>query len=204
MKEEKYYEIQSGDCSKYVKHSVSNAFNFSGRASRKEYLISCTAIFVYNFIVTTLSTVLAFASSVSAGTESSGIAIIDTFLIHMSGLFVSLMIPLGSIHILLSFFIVFVSLSVTIRRLHDSNYSGWWFIPILIGLMLCMAGLGILLGLFFAYTGIVIVASSNNLLILLSGILVGIVQYGLLFLILLRKPSDPGENAFGEPVVYEL
>ena len=84
-----------------------NFADFSGRASRKEYLS-----FVGFFVL--LSTVLGFVDTYTGNfSEETGFGL-------MSGIF-----------ILVS---ILPSISVGIRRLHDINMSGWWmlvsFIPI--------------------------------------------------------------------------
>ncbi|MDD5009017.1 MAG: DUF805 domain-containing protein [Syntrophorhabdaceae bacterium] len=78
---------------------------FSGRARRKEYWY----FFLFNFIV---GLVLGFIDGL-VGTSSKGAGI---------GL-------LGSIYVLA----VFVpGIAVSVRRLHDTNRSGWWLLIVLI------------------------------------------------------------------------
>lgn len=203
MEDEKYYEIWTGDFIRYVKHSINNAFNFSGRASRKEYVVCLVATTLYSFVLIALNNVYFFATSVAEGVASSGIVAIDSLLVSLSALIISLVIPLSSVYILLAFFVMFVSLSVSIRRLHDSDNSGWRVIPIFIVVGLCTLLVGALLGLIYAYLGVVVTESSNSVLGLFTVLFLWVIQYGLLYLIMVQKPSDLGDNTFGEPAVYE-
>lgn len=90
-----------------------NTFDFSGRARRKEYwyfIVSCILICV----------TLIYAD------ETLGLYSRDIELGLLSGLFsLAILIP---------------SISVTVRRLHDTDHSGWWFlvsfVPFLGGLIL--------------------------------------------------------------------
>ena len=98
---------------------LENYTNFEGRARRKEFwmfqLLNITSIFVLAFFFGL--TAFAFNDSSSAITY----------------------IPLGFI-ILYFLFIFFPSLAVSVRRLHDSNKSGWFyligFIPYIGGIIM--------------------------------------------------------------------
>lgn len=87
-----------------------NYANFRGRASRSEYWLY--SLFV--FIISTLLFFLESACLISGlGGDSSGLAIVGTLVYVVSALLpLVLLIP---------------NLAVTVRRLHDTNHSGWWF-----------------------------------------------------------------------------
>lgn len=88
--------------------------DFSGRARRKEYWL----FVLFNLLVTV---VLMFADN------ALGLFSQDVGLGLLSGLYsLAVLIP---------------SLSVAVRRLHDTGRSGWW---ILIGLVPCIGGLVLL------------------------------------------------------------
>ncbi len=100
--------------------ALKNFDNFSGRAARKEYWFFPLTFFIYYII--------------SNAIISNASAIITDIQLE----FVS--IPFFMIHVF--FFIAW--LSVSIRRLHDTDRSGWWllliFIPI-IGMLILLCWL---------------------------------------------------------------
>ena len=80
----------------YYLKVLKNYGTFSGRAQRAEY-------WYFALISLIISTVFAFLDNVMVGGGEMGI--------------------LGSLYIL---FILVPSLAVAVRRLHDTNRSGWW------------------------------------------------------------------------------
>ncbi|MCA9017194.1 MAG: DUF805 domain-containing protein [Planctomycetaceae bacterium] len=81
--------------------SVINKYvDFSGRARRKEYWM----FFLFNMII------------------SFGVALVGGLIGGKNGLF-ALSLPA-----LYSLFVFLPSLAVTVRRLHDTNRSGWWIL----------------------------------------------------------------------------
>lgn len=93
--------------------AYTNILNFSGRASRAEYwwftLWQFSAIFIVTFCAT-----LYFASLPPVQAEALAL--------RFGGI--------SSVVFLLGFWLP--SLSLLIRRLHDSDHSGWWFfIPVI-------------------------------------------------------------------------
>ena len=89
-----------------IKHVFSNLTNFSGRASRSEFW------WFYLFIV-----IIGFIVSIIVNTTAGD-----------SGLVNALM---GIVYVIL----VLAMLSVSVRRLHDSNKSGWL---VLLDLLCCV------------------------------------------------------------------
>lgn len=88
----------------YYVNVIKNYVNFSGRATRQEYWI----FFLINIAV------------------SIALGIVDEIFVSSSG---------SSVHILSGLYTLFIFLpgfALFIRRLHDTNRSGWW---ILIGLI---------------------------------------------------------------------
>ena len=101
----------------YLKVMRDNYANFNGRARRKEYWMF-TLFFTLFFIASIFIMAILFSSvSESTGSLIGGILIIGLFLTHL--------VP---------------SLAVTIRRLHDTGKSGWFyllsFIPYIGGLII--------------------------------------------------------------------
>ncbi|RJG42195.1 DUF805 domain-containing protein [Motilimonas pumila] len=85
-----------------------NAFNFSGRARRKEYWM----FYLINMLV---SLALVFVDmAISGGSLESGVGILS---------------------IIYSFILVIPALAVTFRRLHDTSRSAWWILICLIPLV---------------------------------------------------------------------
>lgn len=87
---------------------------FSGRARRKEYWL----FILFNFIVGVLLAVTEGALNIAPGTEESLLLSVYTLIV---------LIP---------------SLAVSVRRLHDTNRSGWWYwlwmIPVIGALILLL------------------------------------------------------------------
>ena len=93
---------------------------FSGRARRKEYWLFVLAFTVLNLLAVAIDTAGSFDQSSDPGLFSSIVIL-------------GLLIP---------------SLAVTVRRLHDTNRSGWWVLiifipligPIFLLVLLCLKG----------------------------------------------------------------
>lgn len=85
-------------------HVMKNTFNFSGRARRKEYWMFALMTFVISFVLTMID--------IFAGLEFAP--------------------EVGVLSTIFGLIILIPSLSVTVRRLHDTGRSGAW---ILIGLI---------------------------------------------------------------------
>jgi len=93
-----------------------NYWDFQGRASRSEYWL----FFLFNFLL-----------GMVAG-------IIDVLVFHQPGLF-------GPCALFLTFANLIPNLSVTFRRLHDTDRTAWWLliaaIPLIGALVLCVFSL---------------------------------------------------------------
>ncbi len=89
--------------------------DFKGRSRRKEYWLAMVAngiiMFVLTFVI--LGILLAIGVSLNANKEPSfGFALITILLIAITALY--------------SLAIIIPTISMTVRRLHDSGYSGWF------------------------------------------------------------------------------
>ena len=91
-----------------------NLFRFSGRAGREEFA-------AVSLVMQLVSCVLSAGGVwlVLGGNEMS----------LLKSLF---LIAVGLVQIPVSVFLVWISVSVFFRRLHDFNWSGWWYIGYLI------------------------------------------------------------------------
>ncbi|MBR0459385.1 MAG: DUF805 domain-containing protein [Victivallales bacterium] len=82
-------------------HSLKNSFSFEGRATRMEYWTFIITVFLLNIILFGVTTLLGFISKY-------------------------LGVPFGVLTMFLNIFLIFPTISVTVRRLHDLNLSGFW------------------------------------------------------------------------------
>jgi len=103
-----------------VKLWLKNWKNFSGRASRSEYWWVALAMFILMSVVMTVLVVVVFAIAGVSGGSDSGMTLAMSIIFGVMGLIgLATFVP---------------SLSLGIRRLHDTNQSGWMyligFIPI--------------------------------------------------------------------------
>jgi len=133
---------------KLLKSSLTTKyFQFSGRASRKEYWTIYLLVSLACYIV---------------------------FFIIKNHDILGLRIVCLSVFIL--FFIGIPSISVTVRRLHDINFSGWWFLTII----------------FFEVWGNDFFNNSMKgfVITIIPGIIVGFIK------------GTPTTNKYGEPPTY--
>ncbi len=90
---------------------LKNYATFSGRAQRKEFLIFTLFVVIFSVLLGIIDSVLGF--------NFNEIGILNTVFLFL------MLVP---------------SLAVTVRRLHDTNRSGWWLfislVPIVGGLIL--------------------------------------------------------------------
>ncbi|MBN8202994.1 MULTISPECIES: DUF805 domain-containing protein [Bacillaceae] len=93
---------------------LKESFNFSGRSRRKDYWMFILFTFVISIILTVIEMAL-------------GLEITE---------------DIGILTTLFSVIMIIPSLSVTVRRLHDTGKSGWW---ILISLIPLIGGIIILI-----------------------------------------------------------
>ena len=82
---------------------MKNGFNFKDRARRKEYWCFMLATLIFSIVLTLLNFTL-FNNLISIGELT----------------------PIDYLLMLFNLIIIIPSLSLTTRRLHDINKSGWW------------------------------------------------------------------------------
>ena len=95
-----------------IVHYFSDAFDFKGKATRKEWWVKCLLGLLFIFIIE-LILLAVLASRNSLNIISFSIA---------SGVFLLLMIPI---------------VAVSIRRMHDIGKRGWWILIPLVGFIMC-------------------------------------------------------------------
>lgn len=105
-----------------------NMFHFGGRARRREYWLSqlINYAIVYAGMGISIFIIMPVFNDLIAGTA-------DT-------LFNTRVILFLIISLIVSILSLFLNLAVTIRRLHDVNKSGWFFIGCTIGALFCGIG----------------------------------------------------------------
>lgn len=104
----------------YLKSYFGNAFNFNGRARRKEYWMGYLWYVIFALC---------------------GSCIIGLPLGIISGLLeIDLTIVAGLLGGLYGFVVAFPLISLTIRRLHDIGKSGWWYLICALGSLCCGIG----------------------------------------------------------------
>ena len=153
---------------------------FSGRSRRMEYWMYTLGVVIMYVIFGVIAGVIVggaagFASSGGGGRLAGG----------MMGMFASLGL-LGIILAVIWLALLIPSIAVTIRRLHDTNRSGFWILayfgPYVLGYILAIAG----------------AAAQSTPLIMLGGAcsILGFVM-ALVLLVFMFLPGTAGSNRFG-------
>lgn len=105
----------------YVKQAWQQWKTFDGRARRKEYWYFALCPLLFFFIVMIIAAIV-IPNLVHAGQHAPGVAQQPMSLPALLILY----LLLGCFLIFYFRFLV-ASLAVSVRRLHDTNHSGWWF-----------------------------------------------------------------------------
>lgn len=156
----------------YILHSIRNTFNFYGRATPLEYRI----FVIFGWILSAVFLEVIFANFDVIVMEIPG------WIPKNNAQFAGFLIKLYL------FWVIVVGHSITIRRLHDIDYSGIWCI----GLNAAVVSL-----FYFVGSGY----NVQGLLMLLSFFLPMV--YGAIIIALMAIKSSKGENRFGKPQVYK-
>lgn len=115
-----------------VKHVLSNYATFRGRASRSEFWY----FYLFVIIVSAILSVIDSAAGLRVGASSEEIVINGTAIPFVSA-GVGVLSTIFAIAMLIPF------LAVGVRRLHDSDKSGWL---LLLGyVLICACGIGLIL-----------------------------------------------------------
>jgi uncharacterized membrane protein YhaH (DUF805 family) len=134
---------------------------FSGRARRQEYWMFILFNFLIGIVLSIFDSVLGLNYDYSE--YSSG----------------------GMLNSLYNLFIFIPSLSVTVRRLHDVNKSGWLIGIMYIGLAVCMVMMFTLLSV-----------SSFGLAVIVP--ILALLAYGIYLFVLTVTEGTSGSNKYGE------
>lgn len=157
---------------------------FSGRSRRMEFwMFMLFQVILYGGLFTVFLAATGAAASGSNGMASAGAAI------------------MGFVGLMISFFLIWLallvpSLAVTVRRLHDTNRSGWWF-----GAYFLMnIGMNVVSGAMMTALGQG--ADSPEQMMMAMGGLFGIMGlamliYALVLLVFFFLDGTPGPNRYG-------
>ncbi len=182
--------------------AISNYFKISGRATRAEYwcfqLVNFIVIFaLYAVMFAGMATGLIVRQLDEEGTEQAAEQVIDTA-IGSGSIIIGLAVLLSSLAIILwSLFVLIPNITVTVRRLHDVGWSGWWI-------------LGYLLFCIFTQMPLFLLeASPENepataLMVAFGLLWLLTFAYGIFMLVLMVLDSKRGSNAYGPSPKYPL
>jgi uncharacterized membrane protein YhaH (DUF805 family) len=150
----------------WAKRPIEKYATFTGRASRPEYWWYTLALIVAYVVISVVENMVGLS--------------------QMAG-------PYGLLSLLLMLATFVPSLAVSVRRLHDTNRSGWWLLVALVPYGL-MAIVGIM-----AYSGSGLLALAAMMGVIGIIAMIGAVAL-LVFMVL---PGTPGENNYGPPPANE-
>lgn len=174
---------------KAVVRCYGNMLNFTGRARRAEF-----------WWFTLWQFLLSVGGTSAAGYYMAARAQSDPALAAALGspeaieLYMASMLRGYGFHIFVGYMILFAipNLSVTIRRLHDTNRSGWnIFMPMLVGILSVIVG--------FLFLGAAIANdSSMGAVVAVVAIYIPALIASIVFLVWLCLPGTHGTNRFGD------
>lgn len=181
-------------------------FDFSGRSRRLEFWMFILLQFIISIVYYTLLLALVFPAMMAAmraaqdaryddgdfdSPESLGFEIGSAVSLPPDEMFGALGVAgivLGGISLLYSLFAFIPSLAVSIRRLHDSNRTGWWV----------LAPIGVYV---FAIAFLLLGAISPELIVIgVIGSIVGLIAFfatAVLLLVFYFLEGTRGPNRFG-------
>ena len=145
----------------WAKRPIQKYADFTGRASRPEYWWYTLAVVVVALVISLIENLLGLDKMVG---------------------------PYGPLSLIMLVGLLLPGLAVTVRRLHDTNRSGWWILIAVVP----YAILGVMMGM---------AASSGSMTGLASAGLFGIVALigGVVLLVFMILAGTPGDNQYGAP-----
>ncbi len=153
---------------------------FKGRARRKEYwffVLFSTIIFLW------LLAIDYFTGSYSTGFQ------------------------IGIVNGIYQLAVLIPGIAVTVRRLHDTNHSGWWLVSYLIFLPISLCSY--LIGFLWALGSLHYSLDHRALYIILSPIFIAFILVfiafilGITIIVFCILPSNPGENKYGPSPIQD-
>lgn len=216
-----FFGVEVRDFPKYIRHTFENMFNFSGRASSGEYATFLWVVLFYGLLISFFMVWFVppmyedsglvervFSNWYALSTPYQLSLIMFFMLLNMFALSASgemagraaalyvLKASLMSPGLWLVFFMFLVTLSLTIRRLHDMGYSGGWVPLIYLGIYVAVMLVSHLTELAMWELGM----GEHDYALAVLGLVELAFQYGLLYWIFIKNKSPDG-GAFGEPSV---
>ena len=176
---------------KWYIQAIKNYVNFNGRARRKEYWMYILFSFVFAIVAMILDIALGIDFKISIYDEN----------LHWNYNYKpKVSLGYGPIYVIVSLFHFLPSMSAAIRRLHDSDRTGWWlFSPLLIMLFAVFIGLAFV-GSGFAINSDSMAGIGIILMLLLYLAALGITITSFVFLCF---DGTKGDNRFGPSNKYD-
>ena len=144
----------------WAKRPIEKYADFSGRAPRAEYWWFYLATIVAYIVATIIDSILGLDGTVG---------------------------PYGVVVLVLMLALLIPGLAATVRRLHDTNRSGWWILIAIVPYFI----LGILFGMAFASGSMAAMGGVG----LIGGLIA--VAGGIALLVFMILPGTPGDNRYG-------
>jgi uncharacterized membrane protein YhaH (DUF805 family) len=159
-----------------IKHNFSHYADFSGRAQRSQFWWWYLFLVIVNVVLTTVDGVL----GLQVGRSESDVTVGDTTIPVVNQ-------GLGVLSTLFALAVLLPTLAVAVRRLHDTNHSGWWILAPVLAYV--VAGIAV---------AIAVAAGAGPVVLALLGL--GFIAGGILAIVLLVfyvKKGTAGPNSFG-------
>lgn len=176
---------------------------FRGRATRTEFWGFYLFVTLAGFLLQALCNVfaqVAISPEAVKGMEALGN---DPQALFSSGLFLALC-GIGIIYVLFELFTIIPFMALTVRRMHDTGWSGWWFALHLASFPIIGAGIGMIMAESVAANG-----NAGDSVSVLSGSLLALgsllyLATALLIFILCLIDSQRGANKYGASPKYPM
>jgi len=145
----------------WAKRPITKYTDFSGRASRPEYWWYTLAVVIAAIVVSIVENIVGLDQMVG---------------------------PYGPLSLILMLGLLLPGLAVTVRRLHDTNRSGWWLLIVIVPY--CIVGIVSVMAMRSGSMGTLGTAGLLSIVALIGAIVL------LIFMVL---PGTPGDNSYGPP-----
>tara|TARA_Y100001970_G_scaffold149128_1_gene183018 strand:+ start:751 stop:1272 length:522 start_codon:yes stop_codon:yes gene_type:complete len=161
--------------------AITNYFNFSGRARRKEYWM----FYLFSMIIYILAMILDFALGINYSFNNG---------------YYEQSLGYGPIYTIVGLFHFIPMYSITVRRLHDSDRTGWWFFGPILAMLSAVLIFAMMAGMSY---------SMNIRLLMYIGGIIAIVGYigsiGVLIasFVFMFFDGTKGDNRFGPSNKYD-
>ena len=155
---------------------------FSGRSRRKEYWMWILFLILANIVLSILDAVLGLGGSATTTTSSAPGAMGAAG--NLSG---------GLLSGVFSLAVLVPNITVAVRRLHDTDHSGWWILLPIVPLVLAFGGV-------FAGAA----AASVSSMMFAGVAFLGVFITGLLLLVWYCTEGTRGPNRFGDDPKADL